>query len=78
MSGPSRPVNSFESPAIATAASAGAALAISDSLSGALTDIVLLAPFAGITPQVRRVSAGRDFPLVRYLSPLAREPPWRT
>ena len=34
------------------------------------------APFAGITPQVRRVSAGRACDaLRRYLSPLAREPP---
>jgi hypothetical protein len=57
---PRRDGNSFESSATATAGWAGAALAIGSSLSGALTDIVLLAPFAGITPQVRRVSAGNS------------------
>src|SRR5215218_3816350 len=37
---------------------------------------VCIAPSAGITPQVRRVSAGRRFRRGRYLSPLSREPPW--
>ena len=73
---PRRVGNFFVKPARDTAGWAGAVLAISDSLSGALTDIVLLAPFAGITPQVRRVSAGSAaMALVRYLSPLCPRAP---
>ena len=38
--------------------------------------IAIDAPFAGITPQVRRVSAGSHCRVRRYLSRLSRQHPW--
>src|SRR5438874_1154487 len=38
--------------------------------------MVVVAPFAGITPQVRRVSAGAKLGAGRYLSRLSRQHPW--